>query len=207
VSTHRRPIAALVIGSIVALVGCRGGGSASPDSAVPDSAVPDSAVPDSAVPDSLLTAPQPSAPTTSAAVVPEGFTAVVIEVTQPDGTIESYCVWLAESGEQRERGLMNVTSLGGADGMLFRFGVDQNTSFWMKDTLLPLSIAFVAADGAFVSAADMEPCAPDVVACPVYGADGLYADALEVPQGQLASLGIGPGARLAVTGTACAPSG
>jgi hypothetical protein len=77
----------------------------------------------------------------------------------------------------------------------------------MKDTVLPLSIAFVASDGAFVSATDMEPCAPDVAACPVYGADGPYADALEVPQGQLGELGIGPGARVSVTGAACAPSG
>ena len=190
-----RPPVALLIGSALALVGCRGGGSAAPDSTVPDSAVPDSAV------------SQSSGPATSAAVVPEGFTAVVIEVTRADGTTESYCVWLAETGEQREQGLMNVTSLGGADGMLFRFGVDQNTSFWMKDTLLPLSIAFVAADGAFVSATDMEPCAPDVAACQVYGADGPYADALEVPQGQLSALGIGPGTRLRVTGAACAPSG
>ena len=61
---------------------------------------------------------------------------------------------------------MGVTSLGGADGMLFRFGADHSGSFWMKDTILPLSIAFFAGDGAFVSATDMEPCPPDSESCP-----------------------------------------
>ena len=46
---------------------------------------------------------------------------------------------LAATEAQREQGLMHVTSLGGADGMLFRFGREQRTSFWMKDTVLPLS--------------------------------------------------------------------
>lgn len=201
-STRWRPITVVVVGSTVALLGCRSGGSAAPDSVSPDSVPPESVSPESS-----LTAPQPSAPTTSDATAPEGFQAVVIEVTRPDGTTESYCVWLAETVAQREQGLMNVTSLGGADGMLFRFGADQNTSFWMKDTLLPLSIAFVGGDGGFVSSTDMEPCAPDVAACPVYGADAPYTDALEVPKGELGALGIGPGARLTVTGAACAPSG
>ncbi|HEY8092625.1 MAG TPA: hypothetical protein VID93_02550, partial [Acidimicrobiales bacterium] len=58
-----RPTVALVIGTVVALVGCRGGGSAAPDSPAPDSAVSDSPAPDSAV-------PQSSGPATSAAVVP-----------------------------------------------------------------------------------------------------------------------------------------
>ena len=102
---------------------------------------------------------------------------------------------------------MNVTSLGGADGMLFRFGAEQDSSFWMKDTLLPLSIAFFTGDGAFVSATDMEPCRARRVTCPVYPADASYADALEVPQGGLQGLGIGSGSRLAATATSCRPSG
>jgi len=141
------------------------------------------------------------------AVVPEGYSAVVIEVAQGDGTTEEFCVWLAESGDQRQQGLMGVTSLGGADGMLFRFGADHAGSFWMKDTILPLSIAFFAGDGAFVSATDMEPCPPGSESCPLYPADGPYADAIEVVQGDLASLGIGAGSRLSVTDRSCQPSG
>ena len=46
---------------------------------------------------------------------------------RPDGTTETYCVWLAAtSPSERQQGLMKVTSLGGADGMLFRFGAEQS---------------------------------------------------------------------------------
>ena len=55
----------------------------------------------------------------------------------------------------------------------------------MKDTVLPLSIAFFAGDGAFVSATDMEPCPPTAESCPLYQADGPYTDAIEVVQGDL----------------------
>ena len=71
------------------------------------------------------TAVPPSAPLgSSPAAAPEGFRAVLIEVTKPDGTKATYCVWLAATEPERERGLMQVTGLGGADGMLFRFGAD-----------------------------------------------------------------------------------
>jgi uncharacterized membrane protein (UPF0127 family) len=146
-------------------------------------------------------------PASSDGLVPEGYSAVVIEVVRDDGTTEEFCVWLAETSDQRQRGLMQVTSLGGADGMLFRFGADHSGSFWMKDTVLPLSIAFFAGDGAFVSATDMEPCPPASESCPLYQADGPYSDALEVVQGDLASLGVGPGSRLSVTDRSCQPSG
>jgi uncharacterized membrane protein (UPF0127 family) len=153
--------------------------------------------------------PPPTASVSSGApaVVPEGYSAVVIEVAQDDGTTNELCVWLAESSDQRQRGLMEVTSLGGADGMLFRFGGGHTGSFWMKSTVLPLSIAFFAGDGAFVSATDMEPCPPASETCPLYQADGPYADAIEVVQGDLPSLGIGPGSRLSVTDRSCQPSG
>jgi uncharacterized protein len=162
----------------------------------------------SAGPGTVVPAPT-GAPTTSggAVVLPEGYSAVVIEIAQDDGTTEELCVWLAESSDQRQRGLMAVTSLGGADGMLFRFGADHSGSFWMKDTVLPLSIAFFAGDGAFVSATDMEPCPPDNESCPLYQAAGPYADAIEVVQGDLPSLGIGVGTRLSVTDRSCQPSG
>jgi uncharacterized membrane protein (UPF0127 family) len=114
---------------------------------------------------------------------------------------------LAATEPERERGLMQVTGLGGADGMLFRFGTDQSTAFWMKDTVIPLSIAFFQKGGAFVSATDMEPCSPSAPGCRTYPADAPYSDAIEVPKGGLAALGIGPSSRLAVTSRSCAPSG
>jgi uncharacterized protein len=120
----------------------------------------------------------------------------------PGGEATERCAMLAETPEQHQRGLMGRTDLGGYDGMLFRFSADTRTSFYMKDTLLPLSIAWFDADGFFVSATDMEPC-PDDVGCPTYGATAPYRYALEVAKGGLPALGIGPGAQL-VVGGACA---
>ena len=47
----------------------------------------------------------------------------------------------------------------------------------------------------------------DSESCPLYQADGPYADAIEVVQGDLGSLGIGPGSRLSITDRSCQPSG
>ncbi len=99
---------------------------------------------------------------------------------------------------------MGVTDLSGADGMIFRFGSPTTIKFWMRDTPTPLSIAFFAADGTFVSATDMEPCltGPDD-ACTRYAADAPYTDALEVAKGTLPDLLVGPGATLSITDTPC----
>ena len=109
------------------------------------------------------------------------------------------CALLAETAAQQARGLMERTDLAGYDGMLFRFASDTSSSFYMKDTPLPLSIAFFDAAGQFVSTADMAPCLQQA-SCPTYGAARPYRYALEVPQGGLPRLGIGPGTRLVAGG-------
>lgn len=114
-------------------------------------------------------------------------------------TAATRCALLAETAAQQSRGLMNRTDLGGYDGMIFRFAADYSGPFHMKDTPLPLSIAFFDASGQFVSTADMAPCL-NQTSCPTYSAARPYRYALEVPQGHLGGLGIGPGARLVTTG-------
>jgi uncharacterized membrane protein (UPF0127 family) len=109
------------------------------------------------------------------------------------------CALLAETGAQQSLGLMKRTDLGGYDGMLFRFSTDSNAAFYMKDTPLPLSIAFFDASGQFVSTTDMTPCI-DMPACPTYAAARPYRWALEVPQGTLPRLAVGPGTRLVAGG-------
>ncbi len=109
------------------------------------------------------------------------------------------CALLAETAEQQTRGLMNRNDLSGYDGMLFRFSADTTGTFWMKDTPLPLSIAFFDAAGRFVSTADMAPCIHQPT-CPTYGAARPYRYALEVPQGALSRLGVAPGTTLVITG-------
>jgi len=75
---------------------------------------------------------------------------------------------------------------------------DSQGSFWMRNTILPLSIAYVDADGEVVSTADMEPCPAGTTDCPTYPPGGPYRMALEVPQGQLPDLGVASGSRLAL---------
>jgi uncharacterized membrane protein (UPF0127 family) len=112
------------------------------------------------------------------------------------------CALLAATVEQQSQGLMGRTDLAGYDGMLFVFDRDTQGEFYMKDTLIPLSIAFFDADGDFISATDMPPCG-DESPCPTYGADAAYRYALEVAEGDLPSLAIGPGTRLMVGEEKC----
>jgi uncharacterized protein len=153
--------------------------------------------------------------TTTTAVVPPssgrtalaGFGEVEVRIVEgPDGEPIVICVLVADTPEQRAQGLMGVADLGGYDGMLFRFEAESASGFWMKDTILPLSIAYLDADGAVVSTADMEPC-PDGTACPSYPAAAPYRMALEVEQGGLAPLGLtqGSDARLEVVSDSCTP--
>jgi uncharacterized protein len=153
-----------------------------------------------------------TAPTTTAAappVQPEGFDLAPAEVTLRSGEVCAVCLWVAETALQRQRGLMGVTDLGVADGMAFVYDAPTNGQFWMRDTPLPLSIAFFADDGRFVSAEDMEPCLTGPSDdCARYSAARPYVAAVEVPQGGLADLGIAPGSRLELfTGPGCDAAG
>jgi uncharacterized membrane protein (UPF0127 family) len=66
-------------------------------------------------------------------------------------------VEVADTPEERSRGLMNRESLPEGAGMLFTWPEDSSSGFWMKDTLIPLSVAFIDADGRIIDIQDMEP--------------------------------------------------
>lgn len=134
-----------------------------------------------------------------------GFDEIAVEVTNEVGEVIESCLLLAAAAEQYTQGLMNVVDLGEYAGMLFDFPADTDGGFWMRDTPLPLSIAYLDADGAIVSTADMEPCLDRGDQCPGYPPEGVYNDTVEVPQGGLEALGLdGPAARLTPAGS-CAP--
>ena len=124
-----------------------------------------------------------------------GFTRVTLRIRRADGTIEVHCVWLADAEVERERGLMEITdpTIGGGDAMVFSFPTETSASFWMKDTPMPLSIAWIGADGVVLSTADMAPCPADQPKCPSYPPSGPYRLAIEMAQGRLADWAIEPG--------------
>jgi len=77
---------------------------------------------------------------------------------------KTFNVWLALNDEQRQRGLMQVTQAeleapaeGPVPGMLFAFPDEQYLSFWMYNTITPLDIAFISADGRIVKIHTMAP--------------------------------------------------
>jgi uncharacterized protein len=146
--------------------------------------------------------PSAVVPTTA---LPGPFRTITVHLTRPDGSSFDWCLLLADTEDLRARGLMGVTDLAGYDGMLFRFGTDQSVSFWMRDTVIPLSIAFFRADTAFVSTNDMVPCPPDASAvCPQHSAAAPYADAIETMRGVLAAAGVVAGSTLRVGELGCA---
>jgi uncharacterized membrane protein (UPF0127 family) len=102
-------------------------------------------------------------------------------------------VLVAENEEQHAYGLMNRESLPQDEGMVFLFFEPRELGFWMKDTLIPLSVAFFDGDGRILEILDMEPCPPDEVVCPTYDPGVTYMGALEVNRGAFERLGVAEG--------------
>ena len=98
---------------------------------------------------------------------------------------------VADRDASRALGLMHRTALAPNGGMLFVFDDDAVHCMWMKNTPLPLSVAFIDASGAIVNIADMQPHT-EVAHCAARPA----RFALEMAQGWFAERGIRAGTRL-----------
>jgi uncharacterized protein len=90
-------------------------------------------------------------------------------------------VQVADTQKKREKGLMFVGKLPENEGMLFVFSRKTYGGFWMKNTLIPLSIAFLDSNGKILKILDMVPCKWDD--CPTYDPEFFYHYALEVNLG------------------------
>jgi uncharacterized membrane protein (UPF0127 family) len=101
-------------------------------------------------------------------------------------------VYVARSDEERALGLMYRRDLPENEGMLFMCDACAVQKFWMKDTPLPLSIAFLEDDGTIVKIADLEPHCLEAES-----SDHPVRFVLEVNQGWFDERGIAPGAQLA----------
>lgn len=189
------------------------GGSTSSSGSLPDLTPPttedlDGVEPDFVEPPPVGGVPAASAPTPSERrVALPGFGEVVVLVRTVDGEVE-WCLLLAETSAQTQRGLMEVTDpeLGGYDGMLFRFEDEHDGGFYMRNTPQPLEIAYLGADGRVVGIREMDPC-EDVDGCPTYSPGAPYVRTIEVPiaAGGVRALGIDEAADVEVvdTGRTC----
>jgi uncharacterized membrane protein (UPF0127 family) len=116
-------------------------------------------------------------------------------IMRHDGVAVAITVELAVNKDQREQGLMFRKELADGRGMLFVFEQDQIMSFWMKNTLIPLSIAFISQSGRIAEITHMQARSTQSV----YSREQVRY-ALEVPQGWFARAGIRVGDRLDLSG-------
>ena len=115
---------------------------------------------------------------------------------------------VAATPRDRQDGLMHRPSMPEDSGMIFLFPERHTGGFWMKDTLIPLSIAYMESAGAgrfrVLRIMDMDPCRTED--CPSYAPGVAYDAALEVNQGWFAERDVGPGATAVVRGRLPTPS-
>jgi uncharacterized protein len=123
----------------------------------------------------------------------DDWPATRVTVESDEGAHEVLARIAAEPADRRQ-GLMGVEHLPDDAGMLFAFPDDRDGGFWMKNTLVPLDIAFADASGTIVAIERMVPCDEDP--CPTYEPGTEYRVALEVPGGWLGERGVEVGDRL-----------
>lgn len=170
------------------------GASPSPTVAPPvaNPTVPPASPTAPAVPRATATSPTTATPPVAASPSPpvppagtpaaERVTLVLGSDAGPQVDVEAE---LAIDREQRSLGLMHRETLPEGTGMLFIFPGDTAVGFWMANTRVALSIAYIATDGTIIGLDDMQPLTTDIHPPP-----GPYQYALEVPQGYFARHGI-----------------
>ncbi len=126
--------------------------------------------------------------------------------TKKDGAVckikvngKSLHLTVAYSRQAQMKGLMGITDLKDGEGMIFVYDTPQVLSFWMKNTMIPLSIAYVQSDGEIVQIYDMYPelDKPDWE-LRSYASPALVKYAIEVPQGWFYNAGIKVPAKLRI---------
>ena len=98
---------------------------------------------------------------------------------------------LASTPQQREIGLMFRSAMPASDGMLFVFEQPAQQCFWMRNTLIPLSVAFIGDDGSVVNLDDMKPQTLDS-----HCSTKEVRFVLEMNDGWFAKRGIKPGMKI-----------
>ncbi|HWQ13781.1 MAG TPA: DUF192 domain-containing protein, partial [Roseiflexaceae bacterium] len=170
----------------LALPGVSGGSQPAPGGAQATPAPAPAGGTPTATPAAVIALPGVSGPPAAA---PE---ATVVPDAEISGVVGQHTLRLqvVATPETRARGLMFYRSLPEDAGMLFVFPADGQHAFWMRNTFIPLSVAFLDAEGRILNIADMQPLDEQTF----HQAAGPARYALEVNQGWFAARGIGPGA-------------
>ena len=108
-------------------------------------------------------------------------------------------VEIADNNEKRSHGLMFRKELKDGKGMIFIFENEQPLNFWMKNTLIPLSIGYFDKDKKLVDILDMQPASPMDVQPLTYPSTRPAKYALEVPLGWYAKHKIKPGTKFTLS--------
>ena len=115
-----------------------------------------------------------------------------LTITGADGHVHRFTVEVARTPQEQAQGLMNRQSLAPDRGMIFPYDPPAAASFWMKNTLIPLDMLFVRADGTIARIEEnTAPLSLDPVA-----AGEPVAAVLELAGGRSSELGITAGARV-----------
>jgi uncharacterized membrane protein (UPF0127 family) len=122
------------------------------------------------------------------ACAPHKLTTAVLSITRPDSAPVEITVEIARTEQERAQGLMYRKKLPDGEGMLFIFERDEQLVFWMKNTVIPLSIAFIASDGRITEIKDMQPLDLSAVK-----SSRSVRYALETPQGWFSRAGVKAG--------------
>jgi uncharacterized membrane protein (UPF0127 family) len=129
----------------------------------------------------------PTLALSAAVTFPHGT--AVIRTTGPTVQVR---VEIAETPAQRQQGLSGRRTLAPGSGMAFLWTSDVRGRFWMKDTSVPLSIAFWNKSGRILRIFDMAPCRRDP--CRIYDPKVAFRGALEVNRGAFERWRVRPGA-------------
>lgn len=113
--------------------------------------------------------------------------------------------FIADTDEKRANGLMYVERLDKNEGMLFVFESEQPLGFWMKNTVIPLSIGFFDVKGGLIDVQEMKVPSVMEATPPSYQSRGPALYALEMNSGWFSRNKVGKGARLAPVGSVKSP--
>ena len=120
-----------------------------------------------------------------------GLTVIPLKVTS-GGKVHNFRVELARTSQEQAKGLMFRTEMGADEGMIFPFDPPRRASFWMRNTVIPLDLIFIAPDGRISNiAANAVPY--DETPLSSLG-DAIAV--LELNGGRAVQLGIKPGERV-----------